>query len=118
MVSHNLRPVRALCARALLVEDGRVVEDGPTGQVVGRYHEVVMAQRGVAGAAGTPLVGRARAVDGMATRPVRSTPALSWCCGSRWTTRVGAGSVVHGVTVQTADGEPVYADSSMWEPVA
>ncbi len=36
-VSHNLQPVRALCERALLLEQGRIVDDGPTDSIVRRY---------------------------------------------------------------------------------
>jgi lipopolysaccharide transport system ATP-binding protein len=36
-VSHNMQPVRALCDRALLLESGRIIDDGPTDAVVRRY---------------------------------------------------------------------------------
>jgi len=36
-VSHNMAAVEALCGRSVLLEDGRVVEDGETGRIVGRY---------------------------------------------------------------------------------
>jgi lipopolysaccharide transport system ATP-binding protein len=36
-VSHNMHAVRALCHRALLLEDGRVTRDGPTHEVVDAY---------------------------------------------------------------------------------
>jgi lipopolysaccharide transport system ATP-binding protein len=36
-VSHNLQPVRALCERALLIEQGRIVDDGTTDAIVRRY---------------------------------------------------------------------------------
>lgn len=36
-VSHNMQPVRALCERALLLEQGRVIDDGPTDAIVRRY---------------------------------------------------------------------------------
>ncbi len=36
-VSHNMQPVRALCERALLLESGRIIDDGPTDAVVRRY---------------------------------------------------------------------------------
>jgi lipopolysaccharide transport system ATP-binding protein len=36
-VSHNLQAIRALCPRALLMEGGRLVEDGPTGAVIQSY---------------------------------------------------------------------------------
>jgi lipopolysaccharide transport system ATP-binding protein len=36
-VSHNLAAVTELCGRALLLDQGRLVADGPAAQVVGRY---------------------------------------------------------------------------------
>jgi lipopolysaccharide transport system ATP-binding protein len=36
-VSHNLAAVRALCAHALVLEKGRLVFDGPTGEAVDHY---------------------------------------------------------------------------------
>ena len=37
-VSHNMAPVSALCSRAILLNLGHVVVDGPTGEVVATYH--------------------------------------------------------------------------------
>ena len=36
-VSHNLQAIRALCPRSILIESGRVIADGPTGEVVQTY---------------------------------------------------------------------------------
>jgi lipopolysaccharide transport system ATP-binding protein len=36
-VSHNMQPVRALCERALLLEHGRIIDDGETDAIVRRY---------------------------------------------------------------------------------
>ena len=48
-VSHNLVTVEHLCPRAILLVDGSVVTDGPTGDTVARYMEMVpRAQRGSA----------------------------------------------------------------------
>lgn len=38
-VSHSPGRVRSLCRRALLMREGRLIEDGPTGQVLQRYLE-------------------------------------------------------------------------------
>ncbi|MDJ0782538.1 MAG: ABC transporter ATP-binding protein [Desulfosarcinaceae bacterium] len=36
-VSHNMPALTRLCPRAILIEHGRVIEDGPSGAVVGKY---------------------------------------------------------------------------------
>jgi lipopolysaccharide transport system ATP-binding protein len=36
-VSHNMSAVQALCPRTLLLEDGRVIGDGPTSEVIATY---------------------------------------------------------------------------------
>ena len=36
-VSHNMTAVESLCRRAIWLENGRVLADGPTSEVVGRY---------------------------------------------------------------------------------
>jgi ABC-type polysaccharide/polyol phosphate transport system ATPase subunit len=40
-VSHSLGTVRTLCQRALLIQDGRLLEDGPAERVVSRYEELL-----------------------------------------------------------------------------
>ena len=37
LVSHNMTAVETLCNRAIWIDKGQVVEDGPSGDVVGRY---------------------------------------------------------------------------------
>src|SRR5580700_2461969 len=37
-VSHNLTAVNALCQRSVLVENGEIVMDGPTSQIIAAYH--------------------------------------------------------------------------------
>ncbi len=36
-VSHNMSAITRLCPRAILIENGRVVDDGPAGKVVAKY---------------------------------------------------------------------------------
>jgi lipopolysaccharide transport system ATP-binding protein len=36
-VSHNMGAVRTLCPRSILLENGRVVDDGPSAEVIARY---------------------------------------------------------------------------------
>ncbi|HEY5884885.1 MAG TPA: ABC transporter ATP-binding protein [Pyrinomonadaceae bacterium] len=43
-VSHDPNAVRALCSRAILLNAGRVITDGPPDQVLNRYQELIMAR--------------------------------------------------------------------------
>src|SRR6266480_5762815 len=43
-VSHDLAAVRALCARALLLNAGRIIEDGKPADVLNRYQKIIMAR--------------------------------------------------------------------------
>lgn len=45
-VSHNMAAVQRLCTRAILLEDGKVVQDGPVQQVVLKYLDSGIQQRG------------------------------------------------------------------------
>jgi lipopolysaccharide transport system ATP-binding protein len=44
-VSHNLAVVEALCDRALLLNAGQILHDGPVGEVISRYHALGAQQR-------------------------------------------------------------------------
>jgi ABC-type uncharacterized transport system ATPase subunit len=39
--SHNLARIRKLCARAILLESGAIVADGPTQQVIVQYFDTL-----------------------------------------------------------------------------
>src|SRR5207302_2086916 len=41
-VSHDAAAVRALCSRAILLNQGRVIADGAPANVLNRYQEIVM----------------------------------------------------------------------------
>src|SRR5256886_10165701 len=43
-VSHDLAAVRALCARAILLSGGRIIEDGKPADVLNRYQKIIMAR--------------------------------------------------------------------------
>src|SRR3989441_13005402 len=43
-VSHDLAAVRALCARAILLNAGRIIEDGKPAEVLNRYQKIIMAR--------------------------------------------------------------------------
>ncbi|NPU86148.1 MAG: ABC transporter ATP-binding protein [Syntrophaceae bacterium] len=50
-VSHNMAAVRNLCARSILLEDGRVATDGTSEQAIGYYLKQKTIEKAVAGAA-------------------------------------------------------------------
>jgi ABC-type polysaccharide/polyol phosphate transport system ATPase subunit len=43
-VSHDLAAVRALCSRAILMNAGRIVEDGAPADVLNRYQKIIMVR--------------------------------------------------------------------------
>ena len=71
-VSHDLAAVRALCSRAILLNAGRIVEDGAPIDVLNRYQKIIMVrerafEESSSAAAGEP-----------AHRPVESLAPLSY----------------------------------------
>jgi lipopolysaccharide transport system ATP-binding protein len=50
-VSHNMAAIRNLCARSVLLEDGRVAADGPSEDTVNRYLRTKTVEKAVADAA-------------------------------------------------------------------
>jgi len=44
-VSHNMQAIRNLCPRTVVLDEGRVVCDGPTSQAISRYNDVTRARR-------------------------------------------------------------------------
>jgi lipopolysaccharide transport system ATP-binding protein len=50
-VSHNMQAIRNLCPRAVLLDGGRVICDGPTSQSINRYNDVARTRRVEAGTA-------------------------------------------------------------------
>ena len=45
LVSHNMQAVRALCPRAIVLGNGRVMADGPTGEALRAYDALAAASR-------------------------------------------------------------------------
>jgi lipopolysaccharide transport system ATP-binding protein len=62
-VSHNMTSVRSLCTRALLLKDGSLVADGPSGEVVDRYLEEGALRAGKVGRKHHEGSGRLRVTD-------------------------------------------------------
>lgn len=44
LVSHSMPAIRFLCPRALLIDKGRLVHDGPTEDTIARHHELLTAE--------------------------------------------------------------------------
>ena len=123
VVSHNLNAIRTLCPRSVLVDGGRLVADGPTVQVIGRYHEV-LARPPSAGAPDAEVDADAARVTSWELLDASGAPTTTLAAGDdvafvlETVFPAGATSVVHGITVLTEDGDPVYSDSNRWTPVA
>ena len=121
VVSHNLNAIRTLCPRALLVDSGQVVADGPTVQVIGSYHGVLSRSSTTTV---TPDDTGAARVTSFALLDSAGVPTSTLAAGDDatfvmdTTYPTGATSVVHGITVLTEDGDPVYSDSTRWTPIA
>ncbi len=70
LVSHNLSLVRQHCSRAMLLEKGRMVEDGPVDDVVDRYlrtageEPAAVYQRGAGEKGGVPCIERVAVTQG------------------------------------------------------
>ena len=84
-VSHNLQAVAQLCDRAILLEEGRIVMDGPSTEVVAQYLQTVSgtsSSRTWDGddAPATISSGFARS----ASRARTATRPTSWTCANRW----------------------------------
>ena len=90
LISHDLDLVAERCDRALLLEDGRIVAEGPAGEIAARRRVVVPASdrsaTAHATASGGPLValddvavhfGAARSLLGGAAEPVRAVDGVS-----------------------------------------
>ncbi len=45
-VSHNLAAVRMICERVIVMQAGRVAFDGPAGDAIHRYHEILAEESG------------------------------------------------------------------------
>lgn len=56
MVTHSLHAIRLLCPRALLLNRGQLVVDGPSEVAVGRYHELLSEEFAKAGEHGVVTV--------------------------------------------------------------
>src|SRR5690606_15089544 len=61
LVSHSMHAIGLLCPRALLVQGGQLVFDGPSEQAIEEHHRLLAA--GAAGVAGAEAVAEPATVD-------------------------------------------------------
>ena len=97
-VSHDAAAVRALCSRAILLHDGRIVASGNPPDVLNRYQKLIM-EREEAYAAEQPPPASPEAADESASLP----PADEKHSALRYTYRHGDGSA-EVLSVELLDG--------------
>ena len=116
-VSHNMATVRALCDRCVLLNQGRLVADGDTGEVIDRYLDLSMGQQSgvydLSGRAGAWEFGTGAAVftrlelAGARSSFVSSTAELELVCTVRAEEDVDAVRIA--TVVKRVDGVAVGA---------
>ena len=81
-VSHNMAAVRSLCQRAVLLERGQLIADGPTADVVTKYLQTAMDPETIPVAERQDRQGDGSArITGVTIEPADDEPAI--CSGSR-----------------------------------
>ncbi len=124
-VSHNMAAVEALCGRCLMMESGRLIQDGPTAEVLSHYHRRTEAsqvghqsltEHAGRTSASVPLLQELTLGDGT-VEPVESIRP-----GGTLTVKVAfstAGKILSpklGVVVKTAAGAPIFLVGNRYLP--
>jgi ABC-2 type transport system ATP-binding protein len=125
VVSHNLNAVAKLCPRTLVVDRGALRFDGPTGDALAYYHDLLNEPRdldapddepalqgGVAAVRGLSLLGP----DGGQTSRVVTGADATFVLDVAFQEAVEA--PVFGFSLVTESGAFVYGDSTALEPAA
>ncbi|MCX7621247.1 MAG: ABC transporter ATP-binding protein [Acidimicrobiales bacterium] len=121
VVSHDLETVATLCDRAIYLERGKVVADGPSVEVVDRYRADVTAEQG--GAVGRWEGGAVYGSGDMTLRDIRLLTG-----GERDSIRTGdriavkfrahvnaeVDNPVFGLIVRANDGTYLYDTNTLW----
>jgi homopolymeric O-antigen transport system ATP-binding protein len=104
-VSHNMGAITLLCSRCLLVDSGRLIEDGPVTEVVNVYqHGSVVTEQCIRTFENTPRTGTGRArFTGLSIKPLapNHTDLSSFVtgCDAEITTAIHSGAKLSSVNV-------------------
>jgi lipopolysaccharide transport system ATP-binding protein len=116
-VSHNLASVKNLCPRSVLFDKGKVIEDGPSSEVIQMYIESVSADsNGV-----KDLAGQIRARDlsslikeiwiengsGVAINEIQSGSSMKICFRFKSPEKIS--NPLFGFYVESSGGQPVFS---------
>jgi lipopolysaccharide transport system ATP-binding protein len=85
-VSHNMAAVESLCSRAMLLEEGRVVQDGGVSHLVDEYHRRTMALQASGGA---PFRGKGRVLRSATLLDLDGEPTNFIPLGGHFHLRIG-----------------------------
>jgi homopolymeric O-antigen transport system ATP-binding protein len=124
-VSHDLSLVAERCRRALWLDRGRLLADGPSGEIVARYRDHVAAEEGErrareAGAGGRVGSGVAT-IDSVRLLDAAGQPAGALRSGHPATVEILAraseplSDFVFGVAIATVSGVPVFGTNTALE---
>ena len=127
-VSHDFGAVRALCDRAVLLEGGRKVKDGPPGEVLDYYHALVLDRERKAGivqqggangsATSTRSGGGEIEVERIELLGRDGEPRMLLNCGEAITLRLicrvhaDVANLVVGIMLRDKVGNPVFGSNS------
>lgn len=121
LVSHDLEAVRAMCDRTVVLDQGRVVFDGPVSEGIERYRQRVAA------AAAPRVPGRADArrvrIDDVALLAADGTPVGEVPPSAAMTLRIRLLALTEidvcnvAVTVSRGDGTHLYELHTTWQGV-
>jgi ABC-type polysaccharide/polyol phosphate transport system ATPase subunit len=112
-VSHDPSAVERLCDRAIMLENGRVLEEGPAGDVVRAYHRRLVsapaeaAARQDGAATGPCRVHEVRAIGGDGTSRDRFTEGEPMALEVWLYSEAGVEGASITVGIRNADGRPV-----------
>lgn len=122
MVSHNLASISNFCKRAILLENGCMIADGASQDIILNYQSKVSRSQGMAVKAddtrrrwgtGDIFIKEVRFIDqGRGQSAGISLSGASWAFELDYETKTGLDSVVFGMVIHNNKGEIVYGESN------